>query len=336
MNDWAEFRHFKYLLAIAEYQGFRAAAEHLHTAEPNLSVQAKQFQEMFGIRLFEKNPRGRVQLTETGIAFIGIARGLLQARDDAIAALIAISRGEIRSLRLGSASCLNRELFTVARDIHTELVPSCSIHPVHAASPELLAELIAGNLDAAIVTSPVENPRLHVEEIVRERVVVCIRSDHPLAKKSILQAKDLRNHPVVRCDPQRNPAVHALLTGYLENAGIGRREFARASHPAEVRSLVKDGYGFALVREGTTIDSELTERPVAGSDWTLGSSFAYSKSGYPKTIPILVQQLKLHFADDSFKAMKDIVQDKSGSTLPVLKRPPRSEGDEPEQLSLLG
>ncbi len=22
MNDWAEFRHFKYLLTIAEYQGF--------------------------------------------------------------------------------------------------------------------------------------------------------------------------------------------------------------------------------------------------------------------------------------------------------------------------
>jgi len=45
MNDWAEFRHFKYLLAIAEHKGFRAAAEYLHTAQPNLSAQAKQFQD---------------------------------------------------------------------------------------------------------------------------------------------------------------------------------------------------------------------------------------------------------------------------------------------------
>ena len=174
MNDWVEFRHFKYLLAIAEYRGFRAAAEHLHTAEPNLSMQSKQFQEMFGIRIFEKNPRGRIQLTETGIAFIKIARELLQARDDAIAALIAIERREIRSLSLGSASCLNRELFTVARDIPSELVPSCSIHPVYAASPDLLEQVIAGKLDGAIVTSPIEDQRLHAEEIVRERVVVCI------------------------------------------------------------------------------------------------------------------------------------------------------------------
>jgi hypothetical protein len=106
MNDWVEFRHFAYLLAIADYEGFRAAAEYLHTGEPNLSVQAKRFQEMLGIRLFKKGPKGRIQLTETGIAFKAIARELLQYRDDAIAALIAIDRGKIKSLTLGSASCL--------------------------------------------------------------------------------------------------------------------------------------------------------------------------------------------------------------------------------------
>jgi hypothetical protein len=41
MNNLAEFRHFRYLLAIVEHKGFRAAAEHLRTAEPNLSVQSK-------------------------------------------------------------------------------------------------------------------------------------------------------------------------------------------------------------------------------------------------------------------------------------------------------
>lgn len=30
MHDWAEFRHFRYLLAILEEQGFRAAADGGH------------------------------------------------------------------------------------------------------------------------------------------------------------------------------------------------------------------------------------------------------------------------------------------------------------------
>ena len=60
MNDWAEFRHFKDLLAIVEHKGFRAAAEQLHTAQPNLSAQAKQFQDLSAIHLFRRTKDGRI------------------------------------------------------------------------------------------------------------------------------------------------------------------------------------------------------------------------------------------------------------------------------------
>ena len=53
MYDWAELRHFRYLLAILERQGFRVAAEELHTSQPNLSVQARQFQENASVRLYK-------------------------------------------------------------------------------------------------------------------------------------------------------------------------------------------------------------------------------------------------------------------------------------------
>jgi DNA-binding transcriptional LysR family regulator len=96
MNNWVEFRHFRYLLAIVEHKGFRAAAKHLRTAESNLSVQARQFQKACAIQLFRKGRAGRIQLTETGVAFRPIARRLLDARDEAIAALIAIERRRVR------------------------------------------------------------------------------------------------------------------------------------------------------------------------------------------------------------------------------------------------
>jgi DNA-binding transcriptional LysR family regulator len=35
MYDWAEFRHFRYLLKILEKGEFRAAAEELYTSQPN-------------------------------------------------------------------------------------------------------------------------------------------------------------------------------------------------------------------------------------------------------------------------------------------------------------
>ena len=81
MYDWAEFRHFRYLLTILEKQGFRAAAEELHTSQPNLTVQARQFQENARVRLFRRSRAGHIRPTETGVAFISLARSLLELRD---------------------------------------------------------------------------------------------------------------------------------------------------------------------------------------------------------------------------------------------------------------
>jgi DNA-binding transcriptional LysR family regulator len=81
MYDWAEFRHFRYLLSILELQGFRAAADALNTAQPNLSVQAKQFQENARVRLYRRTKSGRIRITETGIAFKALARFLLDTRE---------------------------------------------------------------------------------------------------------------------------------------------------------------------------------------------------------------------------------------------------------------
>jgi DNA-binding transcriptional LysR family regulator len=336
MNDWAEFRHFKYLLAIAEFKGFRAAAEHLNTAEPNLSVQAKQFQEMFGIRLFKRTPSGRIQLTETGIAFKAIARDLLKARDEAIAALIAVERREIESLRFGCASCISRDLFRTAQEIHREIVPGCSIRPTHGGTTQLIEELISGSIDAAIVTSSVDHERLHVEEIRRDRLLVCLPKDHVLASKAVLRSEDLRDVPVVLYHPQLNLRAHTQTLSFLSEAGAQVDDFAQASHPTELQALVKDGYGIALVREGTALDPELTARSVAGVDWTMGISFAYDKHRHPKSIPLLARHLKLRVGNTSARLNPptDIAATKVERV--KQKRGPKSEGGAPEQMSLLG
>jgi hypothetical protein len=54
MYEWAEVRDFRYLLKILEKGGFRAAAEELYTSQPNLTVQARQFQDRASVRLFRK------------------------------------------------------------------------------------------------------------------------------------------------------------------------------------------------------------------------------------------------------------------------------------------
>jgi DNA-binding transcriptional LysR family regulator len=336
MNDWAEFRHFKYLLAILEHHGFRAAAEYLHTAQPNLSAQAKQFQEYFGLELYKREKDGHIRLTETGIAFLSIAQGVLDARDEAIAALIAIQRGEVRSLKFGCSPCVDRAVFHTACEIHREILPDCPIRPAHGETIQLAQEILAGELDAAIVTQPVRDPRLRVETIRQDRLVACIPRDHPCAAKAVLQPVDLQANLAIFYDPQRHPLAHEELVERLAEIGVRVDEYSRASHPTEMHELVKQGYGFALIREGSALEPELVTRPIAGVNWTVDTAIVYNKQRHLRTIPVLVRHLKRYLASPANKTNQGTALAASPARNGAPKRPPHAVRKNPAQMSLLG
>jgi DNA-binding transcriptional LysR family regulator len=114
MNDFAEFRHFKYLLEILLEENLRSAAENLHTTAPNIYKQGQEFQEHFHLRVYMKLRDNRIKRTKTGTACIPIARDLLAHRDEAIVALQAIESGTVDTLRLGSGTFVDKTLAGVA------------------------------------------------------------------------------------------------------------------------------------------------------------------------------------------------------------------------------
>ena len=295
MYDWAEFRHFRYLLTILEKQGFRTAAEKLHTSQPNLTVQARQFQENASVRLFRRLKDGRIRPTESGVAFIELARSLLEMREEVIDALIAIERGQISTIRLGSTALVDQELFRSFCSIHKTIMPTASVRPTHGDTTHLAEEILAGKVDAPVVTLPFKDPNLHVEELRRDRLLVCLRKDHPLASKTALKAGDLQENLGILYHPQRHPDAHHRLLELLADAGVLIEEYSRASHPSEMQMLVKEGYGFSLIREGTCLDDELTTLPIVGVDWTVDTAVIYHKQWRPRTIPLLVRKFKKQY-----------------------------------------
>jgi len=292
MYDWAEFRHFWYLLAILEKRGFRLAAEHLHTSQPNLSVQARQFQDYASVTLFRRAKDGRIQPTEAGLAFISLARIVLETREDAIDALIAIDRGEPKTLHLGCSSIVDQEVFRLFRTMHKELVPSCTIRSSHGDTIQLAEDVLSGRLDAAIVTTPLKHCDLRVESLRRDKLVVCLRRDHPLAERSAIHVRDLHERLAILYHPQRYPEAHARVLELAAQAGIAIEESSCASHPIEMQLLVREGNGVAFVREGLLLDDELTTRPILGVDWTMDMGMIFHHQRHPKTIPILVRKLR--------------------------------------------
>jgi DNA-binding transcriptional LysR family regulator len=331
MHDWAEFRHFLYLLKILEKGGFRIAAEELHTSQPNLTVQARRFQDHASVSLFRKLKNGQIRPTESGIAFIALARLVLEVREEVIDALVAIERGEIGVMRFGSTPLVDPNLFRSLCGLHKEMLPRIAVRPTHGDAGQLANEILDGLVDAAIITLPLKHPDLRVEEVRRDRIVVCLRKDHPLAVKAALQAPDLQNNLTIIYHPQRHPDAHVRLLELLGDAGVTLEDYSCASHPSEMQTLVKEGHGLALIREGTLIEEGLITRRLVDVDWTVDTAVVYHKQRHPKTVPILVRKLKRSI-------QKEIPRSSASAVLRfangVVKRPVQAVARGPEELSV--
>jgi DNA-binding transcriptional LysR family regulator len=330
MYDWAEFRHFSYLLKILEKGGFRVAAEELHTSQPNLTVQARRFQDQASVRLFRKLKNGQISPTETGVAFITLARLVLEIRQEVIDALIAIERGEIGVLRFGSTPLVDLNLFRSFCTLHRELLPRITVRPTHADAAQLATEVLDGMVDAAMITLPLTHPDLHIEELRRDRIVVCLRKDHVFAAKAALQVSDLQDNLSIIYHPQRHPDAHVRLLELLGDAGVTLQEYSCASHPSEMQTLVKEGHGLALIREGTLLEEGLITRRLAGVDWTVDTAVIYHKQRRPKTVPILVRRLKRSVQKETPKSRVSAVLPPNG----VAKRPVQAAREPLEEWSL--
>jgi DNA-binding transcriptional LysR family regulator len=333
MYDWAEFRHFRYLLKILEKGGFRAAAEELYTSQPNLTVQARQFQDHASVRLFRKLKNGQIRPTDTGIAFIALARLVLEVREEVIDALVAIERGEVNLVRFGCSPLVDEKLFRSFCSLHKELLPKCTVRPTHGDAAQLAQEVLGGIVDAAIVTLPLTHPDLHIEELRHDRLVVCLRKDNPLTSKAALLPTDLEDNLTILYHPQRHPDAHVRLLELLSDVGVSINEFSRASHPSEMQTLVKEGHGLALIREGTLLEEGLTTRPILGVDWTVDTAVIYHKQRHPKTIPLLVRKLKRGMQKDHRKDHASVIVHNSNGVNGAGRRPGQSVKESPAQLS---
>ena len=132
-------------------------------------------------------------------------------------------------------------LFRTFCALHKEILPVCPVRPTHGDAAHLAEEVVSGTVDAAFVTLPLLHPDLRIEELRRDRLVVCLRRDDPLATKASLQTADLQGNLAVLYHPQPHPDAHERLLELLRDAGLQIQDYSCASHPSEMQTLVKGG-----------------------------------------------------------------------------------------------
>jgi LysR family transcriptional regulator, hydrogen peroxide-inducible genes activator len=161
-------KQLRYFNALARLGHFGRAADSCAISQPALSMQIKELETNLGTALFQRSPQG-LALTAFGTVFAPRAAAIL--RDvDALGDLAQL--GRLSRLRLGViptvAPYLLPKLIGQINKSHVGL----DLQLRESLTQNLLADLMEGRLDAAIVALPIAEPSLTETALFTESFVL--------------------------------------------------------------------------------------------------------------------------------------------------------------------
>ncbi len=288
--DHLEYRHLKYVVAVAETGSMSAAAARLHVSLSAISEQISGIEEIFEIQIFERKPDG-CTLTAEGRVLFTFALASLEDREHIVQTLRAIRAGTLRPLRLGFSPFVEKSLLEAVTETYRHLLPGCEILPQSEETDELALGLRGDSLDAAIVTLPIDTEELRVKVLERERLVVCLRRDDPLAGDVAISPAALDGKLSIFDYQHYHPAAYARIVEMLDELGIAPRSSTSTMNGEHIQWMVKEGMGYALVRAGRPLIEGLVSRPIAGAHWTIDSALISKAGKQHPALPLLVREL---------------------------------------------
>lgn len=279
-------------IQVAENLNFARAAEMLNITQSAVSRQINSLEEELGTKLFNRSTR-TVSLTPAGISFLDDAKAVLKKLQ---VATLKIQNNTKSNIQIISIGCSNESnLIFLSRILYQCRLLLPELHPFVRVIPyrSIVNLFIHGEIDVLFGFKddiPMRDGFLY-KELARIPVCCAVSSEHPYSCKKEVHEKELLSENIIICNSYEIPSKTATIQNYLENQFLPDSTYY-CENLQVMLSLVKAGYGFAVLPNGASVDSQITYIPLAGNT-PLSYGIFYkntSKDPFIKKFISIVQQ----------------------------------------------
>lgn len=259
-------QELKYVVSIADTGTFARAARLCHVSQPTLSMQIKKLEAYLGTPLFERNGR-TVKLTPSGSEIVARARVILEQVTQIRETVRRAAGPMCGNFRLGVLPTLPTLVARILPALHSKYAELRLLVREEPAR-SLLPQLSSGDLDAAIVATPVDRQTYERRRLFSEEFLAVLPADHPLAARAHVDLGDLKADTLLLMDDG-----HCMRQKVLELTGLASlpcREEARATSIAGLRQMVALSVGCTLLPalsvesdRRDAVDALIAVRPLA-------------------------------------------------------------------------
>ncbi|CAN5155976.1 LysR family transcriptional regulator [soil metagenome] len=242
-----ELRHLRYFDAVATERNFTRAAERLGVAQPPLSRQIRELEDVLEVALFDRSTRP-VTLTEAGKLFHDQCVRILASVEQlgqSVRHLHSASRrlfiiGMVGSILQGAMPAIIRRFRALMPDIEVELVELTTV--------EQIAALKEGRIDAGLGRVRVDDINIRREILYEEPLMVAFPAAHALAdSQDQVSLRELLADTLILYPSQPRPSYADQVLGLFRDTGAAPQRIREVREVQTALGLVAAQAGIAII-----------------------------------------------------------------------------------------
>jgi LysR family transcriptional regulator, regulator for metE and metH len=254
-----EVRHLLLVKSVAETGSLTKAGERLNLTQSALSHQLVDLERRLGTQLFHRVSK-RMRLTAAGERVLASADrvlGELAHAEEEVRLLAKERRGLLRfTVECYTAYHWLPDLLQRFRKRHAGVDVRIDANATH----RVLAALLEGTIDLALLSSPVDDRRIATAPLFDDEIVAVMAPDHPLARREHVTASDLAGETIMTYPVFERSSVAREL---FAPAGVKPRATMQIQLTEAAVELARGGIGVATLPRWS-VTPQLASGVIAG------------------------------------------------------------------------
>lgn len=255
-----EFRQIRYLLEIVRRGGFTRAAESLGIAQPSLTIAVQKLEDELGVTLLNRQER-KISLTAEGRAFLDRARQIEELVNGVVHEMAEFSGLERGEIRLGVPGMLGTYFFPAVIADFMQQHPKLKLSIYSDGANKIQSMVESGELDLGIVARADFPESITWQTLLREEMVACVSSSHPLAGMLSITLKELSREPLLLFNEGHYQRQY--LTEAMAHLGLAPKVVFETNLVPLLKKIVAGGNGMTTLLKMAVTDPDLVAIPFS-------------------------------------------------------------------------
>jgi DNA-binding transcriptional LysR family regulator len=239
------FDQLRALLEVVEHGSFSAAARRLNLTQPAISLQIRELERRFGLRLVERLGK-RAHPTVPGRELVAAAQRIFRECDGVDASMRRFREGWIGRVHVGTTlTTMIYRLPPILRRVRLDH-PGIDLIVANNPTQANVDGIIQNRIDLALVNLPVGKRQLKVTPLCPEMMVAIFPAGTRGVPDEITPDYAARQTLLVE---QQTSAAHALVMGWLSERGVSPLVPTPLGTVEALKSAVASNLGMAIVPE---------------------------------------------------------------------------------------